>query len=279
MPDCFIVMPITTYEPEKYSNDQDHFKHVLDFLFIPAIEKAGFNAIPPSAEGGDIIHGEIIKNIQHADLVLCDMSSLNANVFFELGIRTAVNKSVCLVKDDATPKVPFDISIINHHTYISALNPWTLEKQIEALSNHIIKSAQKSDGKNSMWNYFSLSSDAKALSDSNRKAREIERDHQKFANKNHSTSNIEFNQINEINRLIKNPEKLFDNLVEIASSNGVTVTSAIWDDDDIEISVLSEFPPYNIRQMMERTAIGYGYRLSITLEEHELDEVITKNPD
>lgn len=40
--------------------------------------------------------------VEEADMVLCDMSRLNANVFFELGIRTALDRPAALVKDDQT---------------------------------------------------------------------------------------------------------------------------------------------------------------------------------
>ena len=92
MPDkktCFIIMPITTPEEliPRFKNDKNHFLHVLENLFVPAIEKADFKSIKPIAKGSDLIHAEIIKNLNVADLVLCDMSILNPNVFFEYGIR------------------------------------------------------------------------------------------------------------------------------------------------------------------------------------------------
>ena len=43
--------------------------------------------------GADLIHAQIVKNLQFADVVLCDVSTHNPNVFFELGIRTALNRS------------------------------------------------------------------------------------------------------------------------------------------------------------------------------------------
>jgi hypothetical protein len=92
------------------------------------------------------------------------MSTLNANVFFELGIRTSLNKPVCLVKDDLTDKVPFDTSIINYHTYSSALNPWELKEEIEKLTTHITDTLTKSSGKNALWKYFGLSATAEAPS-------------------------------------------------------------------------------------------------------------------
>jgi hypothetical protein len=159
MPDCFIIMPITTPESfvPLYSGDKLHFHHVLEHLFVPALEKNKFNPIRPIAEGSDVIHAEIIKNLEKADLVLCDASCLNPNVFYELGIRTALYKPVCIVKDEITQKIPFDTTIINHHTYECALHPWTLEKQIDDLATHIKKSMERSAGKNTLWKYFGLS--------------------------------------------------------------------------------------------------------------------------
>lgn len=158
-------MPISTPESwvQKYLGDKDHFNHVLDHLLIPAIIKAGFEPVLPKTKGSELIHGEIIRNIESAEFVLCDMSVLNPNVFFELGIRTSLNKPVCMIKDDLTEKVPFDTAIINNHTYFSALNPWTLDDQIEDLANHIKVSFEKCQDSNSLWTYFGLSSSAQPI--------------------------------------------------------------------------------------------------------------------
>ena len=151
-------MPISTPENlvSTYGNDPDHFHHVLEHFFVPAVEKSGFTAIRPLAQGSDVIHAEIIKNIEKADVVLCDISSLNANVFFELGIRTALNKPVCIVKDEVTTKIPFDTVIINHHTYASSLAPWTLASEIDKLVAHIKNSVERSAGQNPLWRYFGI---------------------------------------------------------------------------------------------------------------------------
>jgi nucleoside 2-deoxyribosyltransferase len=132
-------MPISTPEHlvPKYSGDKDHFFHVLEHLFVPAVERNKFNAVRPIAEGSDVIHAEIIKNLEKADLVLCDASSLNANVFYELGIRTALDKPVCIVRDELTPKIPFDTTIINHHVYESSL---TFPSDINSLASCHLKS-------------------------------------------------------------------------------------------------------------------------------------------
>ena len=88
--------------------------------------------------------------------MLCDMSSLNANTFFELGIRTAVDKAVALVGDQHTPKIPFDTSLINYHTYDGSLTPWTIESEIQKISDHLLKAVNTSNGRNTLWRYFGL---------------------------------------------------------------------------------------------------------------------------
>jgi hypothetical protein len=158
MPDCFVIMPISTPKDAMgdYGDDEAHFVHVLDHLFIPAIEKAGLEAVKPIMKGADLIHAEIIKQLEEADMVLCDMSRLNANVFFELGIRTALDRPAALVKDDKTIRVPFDTGVINHHTYDSSLSPWKLEEEVQALSEHLTETGRRAEDRNSLWRYFGL---------------------------------------------------------------------------------------------------------------------------
>lgn len=165
MDKCFIIMPITTPDNmvQRYLGDTEHFRHVLECLFMPAVEKSGHVPIPPIAQGADLIHAEIVKNLEATELVLCDISCLNPNVFFELGCRTALNKPVCYVMDDQTPSIPFDTGIINHFEYSSRLEPWSLQTEVDRLAQHIISTRERADGKNTLWQYFGLSSAARAV--------------------------------------------------------------------------------------------------------------------
>jgi hypothetical protein len=159
---CFIVMPITVSENHIpiYRDKEEHFKHVLECLLIPAVEKAGFIATPPTAKGADLIHAGIINHLETSDIVLCDMSTLNPNVFFECGIRISLNKPVCLVKGNFTSKIPFDTAVVNYQEYKSTLEPWELPVEIETLSKHIKDSYDRSLGQNSLWKYFGFKSEA-----------------------------------------------------------------------------------------------------------------------
>ena len=160
---CFIIMPISTPETVRgrYRDGEEHFRHVLECLIKPSLVKAKFVPIPPIAKGSDLIHAEIIAQLETADLVLCDMSSLNANVFFEFGIRCALDKPVCVIKDDVTEKVPFDIGILNYHEYKSTLGAWDSAAQIDALAKHIEDSLSRSKDVNTLWKYFGAKTNAR----------------------------------------------------------------------------------------------------------------------
>lgn len=153
---CFIIAPISTLTERVslYLNDTDHCEHVIDHLLVPAVEKAGFEPVKPKVKGANLIHVEIVRNLQTAALVLCDMSGLNPNVFFELGIRTAMNKPICLTIDQATKDPPFDLDLINHHAYVSDLRPWVLPREVEKLTAHVRESATATE--NALWKYFAL---------------------------------------------------------------------------------------------------------------------------
>jgi hypothetical protein len=156
---CFVAMPITTPPTSfsAYGNDDEHFSHVLAHLFEPAIERTGMTALPPLTTGSNLVHAAIIDKIVQSELVLCDMSGLNPNVFFEMGLRTALNKPLCFVVDDVTAShIPFDAGIVSYHVYRSALAPWTLEEEIAALAKHISASVAQSKNGNALWRYFGL---------------------------------------------------------------------------------------------------------------------------
>lgn len=162
MDECFVIMPISTpkHLVDTYG-DPEHFLDVYEDLFKPAIEQAELTPVQPVAKGSVLIQADIIERIEKAPLVLCDMSILNPNVFFELGIRTALNKPVCMVKDNETPVVPFDNNMINHHTYRCKLTAKELKTEIPNLTKHIRESIKTSNGGNVMWKYFGLSTAAR----------------------------------------------------------------------------------------------------------------------
>jgi len=168
LPTCVVFMPISTPREALHLYDGDllHFAHVFNHLFEPAIRAAGFQALSPTSEGADVIHAEVVRKLETSDLVLCDMSTLNANVFFELGIRTALDLPTVLVRDEKLASVPFDTTLLNHHTYDAALTPWTLPNEVRRLSDHIGKSYVSSTQRNALWKYFGITTRSRLADES-----------------------------------------------------------------------------------------------------------------
>lgn len=117
MPDkkdiCFVIMPIG--ELDTYP--ANHFKHVYDDLISPAIRAAGFEAKRADDDkSSSMIHINIIRDIVSAPMAVCDLSTRNPNVLFELGIRQAFDLPVVLIEEVGTKRI-FDISSINTVDY------------------------------------------------------------------------------------------------------------------------------------------------------------------
>jgi hypothetical protein len=157
---CFVIMPITTPLEARplYRDDDDHFTHVLDHLFEPALKLAGYAVMRPLVDHSEVIQGEIVKNLNAADLVLCDISQLNANVFFELGIRVALDKPVVMVRDNLTLDIPFDNAIASCYEYNASLAPWRLAAEIEMLQKFVCGVDKQI--RNALWKYFGIAQQA-----------------------------------------------------------------------------------------------------------------------
>lgn len=106
---CFVIMPIS--DQPKYPTG--HFDKIYEQIIVPAVQKAGFEPIRADNDQiCDSIMQKILKNLAECDMAICDLSSRNPNVMYELGIRQAYGKKVVLIQDDVTDKI-FDVAGIN----------------------------------------------------------------------------------------------------------------------------------------------------------------------
>ena len=68
--------------------EKGHFKHVYEDIIKPAVEKAGYVAIrADEVNATNLIHLDILKKLIDTPIAVCDLSTRNPNVLFELGIR------------------------------------------------------------------------------------------------------------------------------------------------------------------------------------------------
>lgn len=156
---CFVIMPIS--DPDGYSTG--HFQKVYEDIFKIAIEKAGFKPMrADDVRQTNFIHLDILQKLIDSPMALCDLSSRNPNVLFELGLRQAFDKPTVLVQEVDTPKI-FDITPLRVTDYRRELKyREVLEDQI-SIAEAIIatkEATDKSDGMNSLIKLLSLTSPA-----------------------------------------------------------------------------------------------------------------------
>lgn len=127
---CFVIMPIS--DPDGYEGG--HFRRVYEDLFKPACEFAGYNAIrADDVTQTSLIHLDILKQLIQAPMALCDLSSRNPNVLFELGLRQAFDRPTVLVQESGTPRI-FDIAPLRILDYLPALKYREVVKDQKAIS-------------------------------------------------------------------------------------------------------------------------------------------------
>lgn len=114
---CFVIMPIS--DPDGY--EEGHFESVYRDIFVPAIEDAGYepHRVDEDVSTG-VIQAKILEQLINAPMAICDLSTRNPNVLFELGIRQAYDKPVVLVQEKGTDRI-FDINEISYINYEPSL--------------------------------------------------------------------------------------------------------------------------------------------------------------
>ena len=83
-----------------------------------------------------MIQLDILRQLLDAPMALCDLSSRNPNVLFELGIRQAFDKPVVLVQEEGTPSI-FDIAAFRYVKYDKTMQYRTVIDEQEEITQAI----------------------------------------------------------------------------------------------------------------------------------------------
>jgi hypothetical protein len=108
-PLCFVLMP---FGPKPCSaGTLIDFDAVYGELIKPAIEDAELDAIRADEEmTGGIIHKPMYERLILCEYAVCDLTTANANVFYELGLRHALRPgSTVLIFAEGSGQLPFDV--------------------------------------------------------------------------------------------------------------------------------------------------------------------------
>lgn len=121
---CFVIMP---FNKKKVGDVEVDFNFIYDNVFKPAIEAVEL----PADEGGgrlqprrtdqdyfsSSISQDMFEYIEYSRFAIADISGLNANVFYELGVRHRAHESGTAIFRQESGPPPFDIAQIKAFPY------------------------------------------------------------------------------------------------------------------------------------------------------------------
>jgi hypothetical protein len=132
---AFVLMPFSYPFRDYYEN-----------IYEPALNAADYHV----SKADDIfasrpIMADIISSIQEADIILCEMSGRNPNVFYELGIAHSMQKKVILVSS-VENDIPFDLRFIRVLLYETESSKWSEKLKLKiTLAAQDLESDSKKD--------------------------------------------------------------------------------------------------------------------------------------
>jgi len=157
--DCFIIMPIADHPDYK----QGHFKRVYEDIIKPACQAAGYRAVrADDVAQTNLIHLDILQKLLESPMAICDLSTRNPNVLFELGLRQAFDKPTILIQEVGTPQI-FDINLFRYTQYRNGLDYRDVIADQKAIQKVIEETKQAiADGKsvNSIIKLLSITNPA-----------------------------------------------------------------------------------------------------------------------
>jgi O-acetyl-ADP-ribose deacetylase (regulator of RNase III) len=110
---CFVIMPFG--KKKDVDGTEVDFDYVYHELIEKAVEELGVECdrCDEIIDTGSI-HKKMFRGIFDAEVAVVDITSLNPNVFYELGVRHALHKHITLViRRNSNLPIPFNINGLN----------------------------------------------------------------------------------------------------------------------------------------------------------------------
>jgi len=119
-PICFVVMPFgkkPTNNTDPKAPGEINFDMLWDRALRPLIEDLGYKPIRADQDVGSLIVQEMIERLAYSDLVIAEMTILNANVYYEVGVRQAAQREGCVLIAANWARQAFDVDQMRRVTY------------------------------------------------------------------------------------------------------------------------------------------------------------------
>ncbi len=114
---CFVDMPFGK-KVDPTTGVEIDFDQIYEDGIKPAVEAAGLQCIRGDKEdSGGIIHQAMFARLLLCDFVIADLTTANANVFYELGVRHTARPYTTIPTFAPLSALPFDIAMIRAIPY------------------------------------------------------------------------------------------------------------------------------------------------------------------
>src|SRR3954454_19188811 len=144
---CFVVMP---FGSKKLGRRTIDFDSIYDSVFLPAISRVAVpegGSLEPRRTDRDFFTGDItvemFRYLEYSRFVLADITGLNANVFYELGVRHHARQSGTAIFRQVDVNLPFDISHIKAFPY--EYRPESSAEESRQLITRVLSESLKED--------------------------------------------------------------------------------------------------------------------------------------
>ncbi len=114
---CFVDMPFGK-KTDAHSGVEIDFDQVYRQGIEPAVTRAGLACVRGDQEAsGGIIHKAMFARLLLSEFVIADLSTANANVFYELGVRHAAKPYTTIPIFATVGGLPFDVNMVRAIPY------------------------------------------------------------------------------------------------------------------------------------------------------------------
>lgn len=136
-PLCFVLMPFGR-KPDSTGGPEIDFDRIYNQAIKPAIDEAGLVPIRADMEmSGGIIHKAMYERLLLCDFAVADLTTANANVFYELGVRHACRPLTTITLMASGHPMPFDLNHLRTIPYDLGSNNKFGDEQASILRNQV----------------------------------------------------------------------------------------------------------------------------------------------
>jgi O-acetyl-ADP-ribose deacetylase (regulator of RNase III) len=138
---CFVIMPYG--EKEDVDGNLINFDDIYKYIIEKAVARLeGFECVRcDNIDEPGWVHKRMVQHISEDRVAIVDTSTLNANVFYELGVRHALKRGVTVLIQRKGTTWPFNIAGLNSISYTTDLGG--ADKAITDIAAFITNALQK----------------------------------------------------------------------------------------------------------------------------------------